>query len=385
MALYEYVTQEQLAGFDKYKYSAVDSNPLSVYVMHPFWNFVVKFLPTWLAPNLITFTGFMFLVLNFLMLAFYDFDFNASAAGHEHVPSWVWVAAGIFNFLAYTLDGVDGKQARRTNSSTPLGELFDHGLDSWACIFFVATVYSIFGRGESGVGVATLYYILWVVLFSFILSHWEKYNTGILFLPWGYDISQVTISLVYLVTSVVGVETWYQPVVWHLLYRDLFTFMIIACSFTVTLPMSLYNVLKAHRNNTLKHSSLYEAFLPFLSPFLLFILSTIWVVYSPSNILEQQPRIFYLMVGTAFANVTCKLIVCQMSNTRCQALSWLLLPMTAVVLLAVTGIVASETMLLCLWTAAVILAHIHYGVSVVQQLSSHFNIFAFSLKKPSSD
>lgn len=94
------------------------------------------------------------------------------------------------NFLLFA-DGVDGKQARRTNSSTPLGELFDHGLDSWACIFFVATVYSIFGRGESGVGVATLYYILWVVLFSFILSHWEKYNTGILFLPWGYDISQV--------------------------------------------------------------------------------------------------------------------------------------------------------------------------------------------------
>uniref|UniRef100_A0A8B9HW59 Uncharacterized protein n=1 Tax=Astyanax mexicanus TaxID=7994 RepID=A0A8B9HW59_ASTMX len=42
MALYEYVTQEQLAGFDKYKYSAVDTNPLSVYVMHPFWNSMVK-------------------------------------------------------------------------------------------------------------------------------------------------------------------------------------------------------------------------------------------------------------------------------------------------------------------------------------------------------
>lgn len=96
----------------------------------------------------------------------------------------------ILHFLLF-VDGVDGKQARRTNSSTPLGELFDHGLDSWACIFFVATVYSVFGRGESGVGVATLYYILWVVLFSFILSHWEKYNTGVLFLPWGYDISQV--------------------------------------------------------------------------------------------------------------------------------------------------------------------------------------------------
>lgn len=95
---------------------------------------------------------------------------------------------------SFVSDGVDGKQARRTNSSTPLGELFDHGLDSWACVFFVATVYSIFGRGESGVSVSVLYYILWVVLFSFILSHWEKYNTGILFLPWGYDVSQVVRS-----------------------------------------------------------------------------------------------------------------------------------------------------------------------------------------------
>ncbi|MED6287507.1 hypothetical protein CHARACLAT_017106 [Characodon lateralis] len=42
MVLYEYVTKEQLAGFDRYKYSAVDTNPLSVYVMHPFWNFLVK-------------------------------------------------------------------------------------------------------------------------------------------------------------------------------------------------------------------------------------------------------------------------------------------------------------------------------------------------------
>ncbi|CAB1339706.1 unnamed protein product [Coregonus sp. 'balchen'] len=141
-------------------------------------------------------------------------------------------------------DGVDGKQARRTNSSTPLGELFDHGLDSWACVFFVATVYSIFGRGASGVGVATLYYILWVVLFSFILSHWEKYNTGVLFLPWGYDISQVSISIVYIFTAMVGVETWYEPIWWNFHYRDLFTFMILGCSFTVTLPMSLYNVFK---------------------------------------------------------------------------------------------------------------------------------------------
>lgn len=55
-----------------------------------------------------------------------------------------------------------------------------------------------------------------------------------------------------------------------------------------------------------------------------------------------------------------------MSNTRCQPLSWMLLPMTAMVLLAVTGVVTNETMLLYVWTAAVVLAHIHYGISVVR-------------------
>ncbi|KAG8445922.1 hypothetical protein GDO86_010644 [Hymenochirus boettgeri] len=383
---WEYVSPDQLAGFDKYKYSAVDTNPLSLYVMHPFWNSIVKFFPSWLAPNLITFSGFLLLVVNFLVMAFFDPDFYASAPGHHHVPSWVWILAGLLNFTAYTLDGVDGKQARRTNSSTPLGELFDHGLDSWACVYFVVTVYSIFGRGETGVSVLVLYLLLWVVLFSFILSHWEKYNTGILFLPWGYDLSQVTISLVYLVTAVVGVEAWYKPVAFNILYRDLFTSMIVGCALCVTLPMSLYNVYKGYSNNTLKHTSLYESMLPIISPVLLFILSTIWVFASPLNILELHPRLFYFMVGTTFANITCQLIVCQMSNTRCRPLSWLLVPLTLSVLLVVSGFAQeNETLLLVLQTALVTIAHIHYGVSVVNQLSKHFNILPFSLKKPNSD
>src|SRR4029434_7920861 len=68
--------------------------------------------------------------------------------------------------------------------------------------------------------------------------------------------------------------------------------------------LSLRLCLRAYRSNTLKHSSLYEALLPVLSPMLLFILSTLWVALSPNDILQQQPRVFFLMVGTAFANVT---------------------------------------------------------------------------------
>ncbi|XP_069396814.1 ethanolaminephosphotransferase 1-like [Delphinus delphis] len=215
--------------------------------------------PTWLTPNLINFSGFLLVVFNFLLMAYFDSDFYASVPGHRHVPDWVWIVVGILNFVACTLDGVDGKQACRTNSSTPLGELVDHGLDSWSCVYFVVTVYSIFGRGSSGVSVFVLYLLLWVVLFSFILSHWEKYNTGILFLPWGYDVSQVTISFVYIVTAIVGVEAWYEPFLFNFFYRDLFTAMIIGCALCMTLPMSLLNFFRSYKNNTLKHNLVYEA------------------------------------------------------------------------------------------------------------------------------
>ncbi|KAK2503939.1 hypothetical protein MC885_018940 [Smutsia gigantea] len=59
-------------------YSALDTNPLSLYVMHPFWNSIVKVFPTWLAPNLITFSGFLLVVFNFLLMAYFDPDFYAS-------------------------------------------------------------------------------------------------------------------------------------------------------------------------------------------------------------------------------------------------------------------------------------------------------------------
>ena len=37
------------------------------------------------------------------------------------------IARLILSLFYKTFDAVDGKQARRTNSSSPLGELFDHG------------------------------------------------------------------------------------------------------------------------------------------------------------------------------------------------------------------------------------------------------------------
>ena len=88
-------------------------------------------------------------------------------------------------------DGTDGKQARRTGTSGPLGELFDHGLDSWATLFMPMGMFSVFGRGDFSLDVLRMTFVMLSVQVTFIMSHWEKYNTGILFLPWGYDLSQI--------------------------------------------------------------------------------------------------------------------------------------------------------------------------------------------------
>lgn len=47
-----------------------------------------------------------------------------------------------------------------------------------------------------------------------------------------------TISIVYIVTSVVGVEAWYEPFLFNFLYRDLFTTMIIGKELSVEVCLS---------------------------------------------------------------------------------------------------------------------------------------------------
>ena len=182
-----YMSQETLLGFNTYRYSCQDTNPLSKYILHPFWNKAVLICPKWIAPNLLTFTGFVCCFLHYLLPAIYDYDFTASSKGStSHVPSFVWLMSGILLFLSHTLDGIDGKQARRTGSSSPVGEMFDHGCDGWAMILTTSTFYSVFARNIDGYSLEPIrmYGIIWCTFISFHISHWEKYNTGIMYLPW---------------------------------------------------------------------------------------------------------------------------------------------------------------------------------------------------------
>lgn len=58
----------------------------------------------------------------------------------EETPRWVYANAG-FSLLFYQiLDVADGKQARKTGNSSPLGLLFDHGCDALNVVVSACTL-----------------------------------------------------------------------------------------------------------------------------------------------------------------------------------------------------------------------------------------------------
>ena len=111
---------EMIAAY-KYKpgsYTHVDN------LLTPFWNWAVTLLPLWMAPNLVTFIGLTGTALAAVLLTSYSPQLDGE------VPGWCSALFAVTLFIYQTLDAIDGKQARRTNSSSPLGQLFDHGCDT---------------------------------------------------------------------------------------------------------------------------------------------------------------------------------------------------------------------------------------------------------------
>ncbi|KAJ0175668.1 hypothetical protein K1T71_008827 [Dendrolimus kikuchii] len=377
-----FLSQDQLKGFEKYKYNSIDTSVLSNYLMHPFWNWCVQFCPVWIAPNLLTFTGFLLTVLNFLLFSYYDAGFHALTdenVTRDYIPSWVWAVTAVNLFVAYTLDGIDGKQARKTGTSGPLGELFDHGLDSYSAVLIPTCLYSIFGRDE--VTPIRFFFVIWNIFLNFYLTHWEKYNTGVMFLPWGYDFTMLGSCILLLVTSVIGPKAWHVELPGGITPGVAFEFVLYFSAMLTSQTTILWNIYKSYRDRTGKMRSFTEAIRPLVPLFLFFVLSTIWALYSPTDIINRGPRLFYILTGTIFSNINCRLIVSQMSDTRCEIFNGLLVPYALAVALAIKGLSPNnEYLLLATLCMAATVAHIYYGTKVVQEMCKHFKIDCFHIK-----
>lgn len=173
-----------------------------------------------MAPNLITLTGFGFVIINILTMLWYNPTLDTDC------PPWVYLSWAIGLFLYQTFDAVDGSQARRTHQSGPLGELFDHGrcshtpsgalltshlgVDACNTSLEVLLFAAAMNLGQSWNTILTLF----GSIFTFYIQTWDEYHTHTLTLGIvsGPVEGVLTLQFVYFITYLKGgASYWQQP------------------------------------------------------------------------------------------------------------------------------------------------------------------------------
>ena len=169
------LTQENLENMKNFKYKSTDDSLLYNKCMSPCLNKVVNYIPTFIAPNLITLISLCFNILASI-ISYNDGGFDFS---HKLKSSTCFII-GIFQLLYQLLDNVDGKQARRTGNSTPFGMLMDHGCDVFTNIFTSYNLSKLLLVGNNDFFSFSVFFEL---LLGFYMMTFEEYKLGEMHFP----------------------------------------------------------------------------------------------------------------------------------------------------------------------------------------------------------
>ncbi|KAL0474426.1 sn-1,2-diacylglycerol cholinephosphotransferase [Neurospora intermedia] len=315
----ECVSDDALIHLKTYKYSAVDKSPVSNYILKPYWNAFVEFLPLWVAPNMVTLIGFSFIVANVGLLLIFMPDLVGPG------PSWLYFSFAFGLFAYQTMDNVDGKQARRTGTSSGLGELFDHGIDSLNCTLASLLETAAMGLGTTKAGVFTALCPCLPMWFS----TWETYHTHTLYL--GY-INGPTEGIL-IACLLMAISGWYGPEIWserladnlHLFsflglneenlgdtsFQDIWVYFLIVAMF-FHIPFCIINVVNARLS---RNEPLLPVFLEW-TPIVVFTLSVGTWLYSPYSTLmdENHLVLFCVTMSFVFGRMTTKMILAHLTK-----------------------------------------------------------------------
>ncbi|KAK4763738.1 hypothetical protein SAY87_013176 [Trapa incisa] len=384
-----YIGAHGIATLHRYKYSGVDNSLLAKYVFQPFWARCVNFFPLWMPPNGITLTGFMFLVTSALIGYIYSPHLDSPP------PRWVHLAHGLLLFLYQTFDAVDGKQARRTSSSSPLGELFDHGCDALAC-----TCEALAFGSTAMCGRATFWF--WVIsAVTFYGATWEHYFTNSLILPTvnGPTEGLMIIYTGHFFTFFVGAEWWAQsfgqsiPLLsWVPLLNEVPTSRATLLLITVfgVIPTVSSNMSNVHSVVQARKGSMLLA-MAMLYPFFVLLGGVLaWDYLSPNNLIESYPHLFVTGTGLAFGFLVGRMILAHLCDepkglktNMCMSLLYLPLAianaLTAKLNDGVTLVDEFWVLLgYCLFTAAL---YLHFAISVIHEITAALGIYCFRIAR----
>ncbi|XP_066525661.1 cholinephosphotransferase 1 [Hoplias malabaricus] len=297
----------QLRRLEEHRYSAAGSSVLEP-ICQVYWNWLVQQVPTWVAPNTLTITGLIVNVLTTLILVYY------CPTGTEEAPAWAFILSALGLFIYQSLDAIDGKQARRTNSSSALGELFDHGCDAVSTVFVAVGTCICAGIGAYP---DWMFFCGFVGMFMFFCAHWQTYVSGTL--RFGIvDVTEVQIAIIimYLMSAFGGVSLWQTTL--PVLGLKLLTFPILGIIGGFLL--STYNYFSVILSGGVGKNGSTVADTSVLSPGLHIglILTLAFMIFkkSSSQLFEQHPCLYILTFGMVISKISNKLVVAHMTRSE---------------------------------------------------------------------
>lgn len=309
------LNETQLKKLENHKYSCENSSLVDPY-LQPFWNWLIKQVPIWVAPNLITILGLFVNILTTLILVVFSPDMKETA------PKWATYLCAFGLFVYQSLDAIDGKQARRTNTSSPLGELFDHGCDSISTVFVaISTCVSV----QMGNCPKLMFFEVFVAFALFYCAHWQTFVSGTLHFG-QIDVTEAQCAIIvsHIVTAAFGPQIWSFKIAFNFEPRFVIVIMTLIIGFLV-----LYDFVTTIRKggcgkngSTVAGTSIVSPIVPFL----LILVPALTIAHkSKSGIYENHPALFILMFGIIVAKVTNRLVVAHMTKSEMHYVDWGLL------------------------------------------------------------
>jgi phosphatidylglycerophosphate synthase len=207
----------------------------------------------------------------------------------------------------------DGKQARRTGTSSPLGELFDHGCDSISMVFVtLSTVAAVHYSNFPLI----MFIEVFVCFALFYCSHWQAYISGTLHFGM-IDVTEAhySVILVHVVTFFNGPQIWSTKVFGQFeLWYFIIVLTIVAGFFLIKNFVNTIRKGGSGKNgSTIAGTSVIAPVLPFL---FVVLSSYIIATKSKTGIFENHPMLYLMAFGILFAKITNKLVVAHLSKSE---------------------------------------------------------------------
>jgi len=297
-----YVTPEGAQDMKTYVYKGGDFSPIYNYVLSPMANKCVEFLPTWIAPNTITLISFILAIVNTAILAMHSWDFSVS------VPIHLWGITGLTILLYQLLDNMDGKQARRTKTGSPLGLLFDHGIDANNNGLLVVNILVLF-RITCPIR-STIVFISQQL--PFVFCTWEEFFLGELYLP---TFNGPTEGL--LLYASLCLSTWFSGTdkIWEIPLDFMFpeslkgyfnTLDILIFLYFIAFVQSVFfNLIKvfgsSSKDRKFKRRHAYGALVPLLHGLWL---TAVISFFPDTSLVTEYPRLLYMFLSVLFASLS---------------------------------------------------------------------------------